>query len=162
MAITARKIATKANIAVGLIHNYFKTIGELKAIALINVTNQLIEYQQRNSNNKSTLDKIINAANPLSGNEGTMLRKNWNEALFLSERDKDIKQAYLRSANEWHNYLINLIDEAITNNLIATTNSSDLAWHLIALCCGLDDLLVITEFDKSVIYSHIIALLNVK
>ncbi|WP_392552611.1 TetR family transcriptional regulator [Orbus wheelerorum] len=158
-AITARKIAAKANIAVGLIHNHFKSIGELKSIALIKVTDQLLERHQAKTGDKTHVEKIINAVSPIHGEDGAILRQIWNEALFLSERDLDIKQAYQCSTNEWHEYVANLINAAVEDGALNTNIPSDLAWRLIALCCGFDNLSIINEFDQSTINDHILALL---
>ncbi|RKS84812.1 TetR family transcriptional regulator [Orbus hercynius] len=158
-AITARKIAKTANISVGLIHKHFKTIGELKSIALIAITNQLIEQQQTDLEHKTHIDKIIESVIPLKGNNAVIFRKMWNEALFLSDKDPDIKRAYQSSTNEWHEYIVQLINEAVADNALQTNSANDLAWRLIAISCGFDNLSIIDEFDQSTIYAHILALL---
>lgn len=159
-AITARKIAAKANIAVGLIHNHFSSIGELKGMALINVTDQLIALQQDSVEQSTPIEKIINAVSPIHGQDGVIFRKIWNEALFLSTRDSDIKHAYQRSTNEWHEYVVQLINTAISAGVLHTASPTDLAWRLIALSCGFDNLSIIDEFDQTTVHSHIMAILK--
>ncbi|WP_434778718.1 TetR family transcriptional regulator [Neisseria sp. Ec49-e6-T10] len=161
-SITARRVAKEANIAVGQIHHHFKSIGQLKAQALIKVTDQLITQAEHTHPDESILDKIIKIVSPIIGKEGLMIRKLWNEATFLSERDPDIKQAYQQSTEEWHKAIVKLLDEAVATNKISTNNVSELAWRLIALSCGIDNLVIVDgfHFSQEAVNNHIIALLQ--
>lgn len=160
-AITARRIANEANIAVGQIHHHFKSVGQLKAEALAKVTEELITKAQHSYQNESIVNQIINIISPIEGEIGSVMRKLWNEAVFLAERDPDIKLAYKQSIEEWHSATTKLIEEGKQKQLITTQNSSGLAWQLIALSCGFDSLAVIEEFrfDIDTIKNHIIKIL---
>ncbi|WP_345489162.1 TetR family transcriptional regulator [Orbus sasakiae] len=160
-SITARKIAAHANISVGQIHHHFKSVGQLKAQALLNVTEQVIEKAELANSNQTIIEKIVNLVSPLEGHGGLVLRTLWNEAVFLAERDADIKLAYKESTLKWHTTIITLITQANEDNILAVKAPSELAWRLIALSCGIDTLAIIDEckFDKTAIKDHIMAVL---
>lgn len=161
-AITARRIAAEANIAVGQIHHHFKSVGQLKAEALIKVTEELIKQTEQSHANQDIIKQIINIVSPIEGKQGLVMRKLWNEAVFLAERDQAIKQAYQKSTEEWHKTTVKLIEEAISSEQLINNNPSELAWRLIALSCGLDSLATIEafRFNKETINRHITALLK--
>ena len=160
-AITARRIAHDANIAVGQIHHHFKSVGQLKAEALAKVTENLITKAQQTHQNESIINQITNIISPIEGEIGSVMRRLWNEAVFLAERDPDIKLAYKQSIQEWHKATTKLIEEAKQQQLISTKNGSELAWQLIALSCGFDSLAVVEEFRFHIdtIKNHIIKIL---
>lgn len=161
-AITARRVAAEANIAVGQIHHHFKSVGQLKAQALINVTEELINQTQQSHAHQDIIKQIINIVSPIEGKQGLVMRKLWNEAVFLADRDQDIKQAYQQSTEEWHKTTVELIEQAITSHQLINDNPSELAWRLIALSCGLDNLATIEafRFNKETTDRHITALLK--
>lgn len=161
-SITARRIAKEADIAVGQIHHHFKSIGQLKAQALIKVSDELVAQAEYPHSDESIIDKIIKIASPVEGKEGLAIRRLWNEATFLAERDPDIKQASKQSTEEWHKALVRLLEEAITAKKIPNHNASELAWRLIAFSCGVDSLAIVDEhlFNKEAVHQHIMALLH--
>lgn len=161
-SITARKVAGQANMAVGQIHHHFKSIGQLKAQALIGVTEKLVARAGQHHANEPITNKIIRAVGPVEGKEGVLIRKLWNEAYFLAERDTDIKQACKQSTEEWHKVVVKLIKEAVDAKEISTDDISGLAWRLIAFSCGIDSLSTVDELALSneAIKQHIIALLK--
>lgn len=68
--------------------------------------------------------------------------------------------AYQRSTKEWHEYVVQLITNAISAGVLKTPSATDLAWRLIALSCGFDNLSIMDEFDQSKVNAHILALLK--
>jgi AcrR family transcriptional regulator len=163
-SITARSVAEQAGIAVGQIHHHFKSIGQLKAQALIKVTDELVAQADRELAQQSVINKIISLVSPIEGKEGLVIRKLWNEAIFLAERDPDIKQACKQSTEEWHKTLVKLLEEAIAAKKIAENDADELAWRLIALSCGIDNLAIVDEFafTKEAVKTHILQLLQLQ
>lgn len=161
-SITARRIAKEADIAVGQIHHHFKSIGQLKAQALIKVSDELVAQAEYSRCDENLIDKIIYLVSPIDGEKGLAIRKLWNEATFLAERDPDIKQASQQSTQEWHKALVRLLDEAIATKVIPKKDASALAWRLIAFSCGVDSLAIIDEhlFSKEAVHQHIMTLLR--
>lgn len=161
-SITARKIAAEANISVGQIHHHFETIGQLKGLALLKVTDQIIQKSLEVQKELSIIEQIISAVRPIESDGDFLIRRLWNEALFLSYRDQDIKNAYKQSIEEWHAALIHLLEKAISEKQITPCDVSDLAWRLIALGCGLDNLVEFDEFkfNQAIMDNHIRALLK--
>lgn len=162
-SITSRSVAKEAGIAVGQIHNHFKSIGQLKALALIHVTDELIARAESSSPDESMIDKIVKIVSPVQGQEGLVIRKLWNEAFFLAERDPDIKRACVQSIESWHGILVKLLGEAVSAKQVSIANASEIAWRLIALSCGIDSLSVVDEslFSKEAINNQIYAILGI-
>lgn len=161
-AITARRIAQEAGIAVGQIHHHFKSTGQLKAQALLKVTDKLIAQAEQPQPDETPLEKIIRLVRPVGGQEGRAIRRLWNEATFLAERDPDIKQACKYSTEEWHSALVRLLQEAMAAGQLPVSDASELAWRLLALSCGIDNLAIENElpFSPQAVDQHIRALLK--
>lgn len=142
-AVTARAIAKQAQIAVGQIHHHFESVNQVKAQALLKVTDLLIESAEEIIPNPKDLpEHIINMVAPLPGQEGVDIRKLWNEAVYLAEYDDDLKQAYQHSTNQWQNMLLALI---LQHPKLDAQKAQDLSWLLIALSSGLDNLSIINN-----------------
>lgn len=142
-ALTARAIAKQAGIAVGQIHHHFDSVNQIKAQALLQVTDILLNEAEDIIPNATALSEhIINLVAPLPGQEGVDIRKLWNEAVYLAEYDADIKAAYQSSTIQWHSMLVELILQQVG---IGEQTAVDLSWQLIALSNGLDNLSIINN-----------------
>jgi len=144
-AITARRVAQQAGIAIGQVHHHFRSVGQLKATTLLAVIKQLIEESQQANNDQSFFEQIINIVSPMDGEAGLVTRRIWNEAVFLAERDTDIKQAYKSTMDDWHKATVKLIKKAHKAGEFSIKKPSATAWRLIALSCGLDAITVIED-----------------
>lgn len=162
-SITARRVAAKGDFSVGQIHHHFQSISQLKALALHNVSEELMTKIEQNYAKTSVVEQLINIVSPLEGEIGSIMRKLWSEAVFLAEKDHEIKQAYKQSIEEWHQAIVKLIEAGIKQNLIETNIPLETAWQLIALGVGFDSIAVIEEyrFEKSIIKNSICQILKI-
>lgn len=163
-AITARHIAAKGNFAIGQIHHHFQSISQLKALALHKISDDLMTQSEQNCIDISIPEQLINITCPIDGEIGSVMRKLWSEAVFLAERDNEIKQAYKQSIEEWHHTIVKLINKGKKQNILNTPKPSETAWELIALSCGFDNIAVIEEFrfEKHIIKNCIYRILQIK
>ncbi|AZS51238.1 TetR family transcriptional regulator [Entomomonas moraniae] len=162
-AITARHIAAKGSFAIGQIHHHFQSISQLKALALHKVSDDLMTQAEQNYINISIPEQLINIISPIEGEMGSMMRKLWSEAVFLAERDNEIKKAYKQSIEEWHQAIVKLINQGKKQNIFNTPIPTETAWELIALSCGFDNIAVIEEFrfEKHIIKNCIYRILQI-
>lgn len=162
-SITARHIAAKGNFATGQIHHHFHSISQLKALALHKISDDLMAQTERNYVNVPIHEQLIDIICPIEGEMGAVMRKLWSEAVFLAERDNEIKLAYKQSIEEWHQAIVKLIDEGKKQKIFNVPTPTETAWELIALSCGFDNIAVIEEFrfEKHIIRNCIYRTLQI-
>lgn len=149
-AITARRIATEGHFAVGQIHHHYQSVSQLKALALTQVTKDLITTFKQNTPNNSLLEQITHLISPLEGDIGTTMRKLWNESVFLADKDNEIKQAHKHSLGAWNKEIIERLEQAKIAQLIPTTlDTQETAWKLLVFSCGIDNIAIIEEFRQT-------------
>lgn len=156
-AITARRIATEANIAIGQIHHHFESISQLKAITLLMITEQYIDDFEKANKQNNIFERIVNLISPITGEHGIVFRRLWSEAAFLAEQDDYIKNAYKSTMEDWHKAMVKLLQQAKKTGEFTVKRPKDIAWRLIALSCGLDSILLIEsgKMTDDLIRSHV-------
>lgn len=161
-AITARRIAQEAGIAVGQVHHHFKSVGALKAEAFLVVVDEIFAQAAQINSGKTTFELLSSVVGPLDDSDGGVTRRIWNEAVFLAERDSDMRMAYKRCLEEWYQATIDLIQQGIANKEFMVANPSETAWRLIALSSGMDAISRIDElgFTNDAIQQQIQIVLN--
>lgn len=160
-AITARRIAHEAGIAVGQVHHHFKSVGALKAEAFLAVTDEIFEQAEQAYSGKTTFEQLLAIIGPL---DGSVIRRIWNEAIFLAERDSEMKMAYKRCLEDWYQATIDLIEKGINDKEFMVTHPTETAWRLIALSSGMDAISRVDELGltNEVIKRQIEAALNIE
>lgn len=146
-AITARRIATKGNFAIGQVHHHFQSVSQLKALALIEVTKDLVANFKQNISNNNTLEQIVYLISPPEGEICTIMRKLWNESVFLADKDNEIQQAHKQSLETWHKEIIQLLEQAKKEELLShALDTQETAWKLLVFSCGVDNIAIIEDF----------------
>ncbi len=137
-AMTVRRIATEAQTSTGQVHHHFSSASHLKAEAFLKLMEQLDEIEQtlQTTSQFQRLFILLGAEN--IDRLQPYLRL-WNEAELLIEQDAEIQKAYNLAMQSWHESIVQAIElgkkEGEFKNI---SNSTDIAWRLIAFVCGLE------------------------
>lgn len=137
-AMTVRRIATEAQTSTGQVHHHFSSTSHLKAEAFLKLMEQLDEIEQtlQTTSQFQRLFILLGAEN--IDRLQPYLRL-WNEAELLIEQDIEIQKAYNLAMQSWHETIVQAIEcgqkECEFKN---RSNSTDIAWRLIAFVCGLE------------------------
>ena len=146
-AITARRIASEGSFAIGQIHHHYQSVSLLKALALTKATEYLVTKFKQNTPNNNVLEQIIHLISPPEGEIGKIIRKLWNESVFLADKDNEIRQAHKQSLETWHKEIIQLLEQAKIEEVLASTlNTKETAWKLLVFSCGIDNIAIIEDF----------------
>lgn len=135
-ALTVRRVASEAGIAVGLIHCHFDSANALRAEAFVCIARASLvvsDLKRQKMNARQQLLEML-----CSDEEAVyMIVKLWNEAVYLAEKDDLLKAVYFQSMREWHAATTAIIRAGQRQKIFRRANASDVAWRLIGLSCGL-------------------------
>lgn len=141
-AMTVRRIASEAQVATGQLHHHFTSAGELKSQAFVRLIRTLLDAEQVSES--ATYRERLHAM--LGSEDGGFepYIKLWREAQILADKDPEIKSAYLLTMRMWHEETAAIIaDGQKAGEFSSAPESTDVAWRLIALVCGLDGMYVL-------------------
>ena len=141
-AMTVRRIASEAQVATGQLHHHFTSAGELKSQAFVRLIRTLLDAEQVSES--ATYSERLHAM--LGSEDGGFepYIKLWREAQILADKDPEIKSAYLLTMRMWHEETAAIIaDGQKAGEFSSAPESTDVAWRLIALVCGLDGMYVL-------------------
>ncbi|MFI7934155.1 TetR family transcriptional regulator [Acinetobacter baumannii] len=137
-AMTVRRIATEAQTSTGQVHHHFSSAAHLKAEAFLKLMEQLDEIEQtlQTTSQFQRLFILLGAEN--IDRLQPYLRL-WNEAELLIEQDIEIQKAYNLAMQSWHQAIVQSIECGQKEGEFKNrSNSTDIAWRLIAFVCGLE------------------------
>ncbi|MDO7465265.1 TetR family transcriptional regulator [Acinetobacter baumannii] len=137
-AMTVRRIATEAQTSTGQVHHHFSSSSHLKAEAFLKLMEQLDEIEQtlQTTSQFQRLFILLGAEN--IDRLQPYLRL-WNEAELLIEQDIEIQKAYNLAMQSWHQAIVQSIECGQKEGEFKNrSNSTDIAWRLIAFVCGLE------------------------
>lgn len=139
-AMTVRRVAAAASIATGQMHHHFTSAGALKAEVFLRLMRQSLEAPvlPESANWRERLFDMLGAQNE---SLEPYIRL-WREAQLLAEHDADIRSAWVKGMEMWHEETVKILGagaDAAAFTLKDTPQA--IAWRLIALVCGLDSLL---------------------
>lgn len=136
-AMTVRRIATEAQTSTGQVHHHFSSASHLKAEAFLKLMEQLDEIEQtlKTTSQFQRLFILLGAEN--IDRLQPYLRL-WNEAELLIEQDVEIRKAYNLAMQNWHQTIVQAIESGKVGEFKNISNSTDIAWRLIAFVCGLE------------------------
>ncbi|AVN21673.1 TetR family transcriptional regulator [Acinetobacter pittii] len=137
-AMTVRRIATEAQTSTGQVHHHFSSTSHLKAEAFLKLMEQLDEIEQtlQTTSQFQRLFILLGAEN--IDRLQPYLRL-WNEAELLIEQDIEIQKAYNLAMQSWHETIVQAIECGQKEGEFKNrSNSTDIAWRLIAFVCGLE------------------------
>ncbi|MDQ9890170.1 TetR family transcriptional regulator [Acinetobacter pittii] len=137
-AMTVRRIATEAHTSTGQVHHHFSSASHLKAEAFLKLMEQLDEIEQtlQTTSQFQRLFILLGAEN--IDRLQPYLRL-WNEAELLIEQDIEIQKAYNLAMQSWHETIVQAIECGQKEGEFKNrSNSTDIAWRLIAFVCGLE------------------------
>ncbi|MDC4464654.1 TetR family transcriptional regulator [Acinetobacter baumannii] len=137
-AMTVRRIATEAQTSTGQVHHHFSSASDLKAEAFLKLMEQLDEIEQtlQTTSQFQRLFILLGAEN--IDRLQPYLRL-WNEAELLIEQDAEIQKAYNLAMQSWHQAIVQSIECGQKEGEFKNrSNSTDIAWRLIAFVCGLE------------------------
>ncbi|EOG9696269.1 TetR family transcriptional regulator [Acinetobacter baumannii] len=137
-AMTVRRIATEAQTSTGQVHHHFSLASHLKAEAFLKLMEQLDEIEQtlQTTSQFQRLFILLGAEN--IDRLQPYLRL-WNEAELLIEQDIEIQKAYNLAMQSWHQAIVQSIECGQKEGEFKNrSNSTDIAWRLIAFVCGLE------------------------
>ncbi|MGQ8087794.1 TetR family transcriptional regulator, partial [Acinetobacter baumannii] len=137
-AMTVRRIATEAQTSTGQVHHHFSSASHLKAEAFLKLMEQLDEIEQtlQTTSQFQRLFILLGAEN--IDRLQPYLRL-WNEAELLIEQDIEIQKAYNLAMQSWHQAIVQSIECGQKEGEFKNrSNSTDIAWRLIAFVCGLE------------------------
>jgi len=137
-AMTVRRIATEAQTSTGQVHHHFSSTSHLKAEAFLKLMEQLDEIEQtlQTTSQFQRLFILLGAENIDKLQPYLRL---WNEAELLIEQDIEIQKAYNLAMQSWHETIVQAIECGQKEGEFKNrSNSTDIAWRLIAFVCGLE------------------------
>ncbi|EPO8433219.1 TetR family transcriptional regulator [Acinetobacter baumannii] len=137
-AMTVRRIATEAQTSTGQVLHHFSSASHLKAEAFLKLMEQLDEIEQtlQTTSQFQRLFILLGAEN--IDRLQPYLRL-WNEAELLIEQDAEIQKAYNLAMQSWHQAIVQSIECGQKEGEFKNrSNSTDIAWRLIAFVCGLE------------------------
>ncbi|WP_435929919.1 TetR family transcriptional regulator [Dryocola sp. BD613] len=140
-AMTVRRIAQEAQIAVGQIHRHFSSASELKAEAfLLSVTQSLTllndTARREGAGSLAMLGWCLFTENLMEARHFSQL---WKEAEVISYHDDVMRNAFRVGINQWHSALVHLLETGTANGEFkAKRPVASVAWDCIAFSCGLD------------------------
>jgi len=137
-AMTVRRIATEAQTSTGQVHHHFSSTSHLKAEAFLKLMEQLDEIEQtlQTTSQFQRLFILLGAENIDKLQPYLRL---WNEAELLIEQDAEIQKAYNLAMQSWHETIVQAIECGQKEGEFKNrSNSTDIAWRLIAFVCGLE------------------------
>lgn len=141
-AMTVRRIATEAQVSTGQVHHHFTSAGELKSLAFVQLIRTLLDAElvSANASFRERLHAMLGSED--GGFEPYI--KLWREAQVLADKDPEIKSAYLLTMRMWHEETAAIISQGQNAGEFSPgPDAADVAWRLIALVCGLDDIYVL-------------------
>ncbi|EOQ71510.1 MULTISPECIES: TetR family transcriptional regulator [Acinetobacter calcoaceticus/baumannii complex] len=137
-AMTVRRIATEAQTSTGQVHHHFSSASHLKAEAFLKLMEQLDEIEQT-LKTTSQFQRVFILLGAENIDRLQPYLRLWNEAELLIEQDIEIRKAYNLAMQSWHETIVQAIEcgkqQGEFKNI---SNSTDIAWRLIAFVCGLE------------------------
>lgn len=164
-AMTVRKIAQEAQIAIGQIHRHFSSASELKAEAfLLTVTQSLSLLKESGAQEGSgALEMIGWCLFTENLEEARHYSKLWKEAEVISYQDDIMRNAFRTALNQWHGELVHLLETGVANGEFHVKRPTGMiAWDCIAYSCGLDGIynLRMESFGENEYQTHTAAFLK--
>ncbi|WP_039057207.1 TetR family transcriptional regulator [Enterobacter sp. Bisph1] len=158
-AMTVRRVAQEAQIAVGQIHRHFASASDLKAEAfLLSVTQSLALLKDSGKTEGAGCLEMMSWS--LVTSQFEELRhysQLWKEAEVISWTDEAMLKGFRAATKEWHNVLVELLETGIANGEFTCKRPVDaVAWDCIAFSCGLDGIfsLKMEEFGDNEYQAH--------
>lgn len=141
-AMTVRRIAAEANVAVGQVHHHFSGIGELKSQAFIRLSRKILDTDIV-AENASWRERLFSMLGSDDGRFEPYIRL-WREAQILAGRDAEMRAAYIVAMEMWQQETAAVIMAgAEAGEFMLRDKPENIAWRLISLVCGLDGLCIL-------------------
>ena len=140
-AMTVRRIAQEAQIAVGQIHRHFPSASKLKSEAfLLTVTQSLRLLKETGAQEGSGAMEMIRWCLFTENlEEARHYSKLWKEAEVISYQDDIMRDAFRTALNQWHSALVQLLERGIANDEFKVNRPTEkAAWDCIAYSYGID------------------------
>ena len=158
-AMTVRRVAQEAQIAVGQIHRHFASASDLKAEAfLLTVTQSLAMQEEAGREENASCREMIGWSLVTSKYEEIRhFNKLWKEAELFSSHDEIMLEAFRTATKLWHTSLVELLETGIAKGeFISKRDVNSVAWDCIAFSCGLDAIfsLRLEEFGEDEYLRH--------
>lgn len=140
-AMTVRRIAQEAQIAIGQIHHHFSTVGELRSeafkLSVDQALNLLVEEGLKES--ASCLQMLYWCLFTGNNEEAHKYSKLWKEAEVISFHDENMCDAIRQVTKAWHTTIVNLLEKGALHSEFKYDRPKKLiAWDFIAYSHGLD------------------------
>lgn len=155
-AMTVRRIAAEAGVATGQVHHHFASGGELKSLAFIRLTRELLDAGP-SGENSGFRERLRDMLGSDDGKFEPYVRL-WREAQILANRDPEIKNAYIITMEMWHQETVAIIRAgAEAGTFTLSDRAENVAWRLIGLVCGLEGiyLLNLPGLDDDAFNNHL-------
>lgn len=137
-AMTVRRIATEAQTSTGQVHHHFSSSSHLKAEAFLKLMEQLDEIE-KTLETTSQFQRVFILLGAENIDRLQPYLRLWNEAELLIEQDVEIRKAYNLAMQNWHQTIVQAIECGQKEGEFKNrSNSTDIAWRLIAFVCGLE------------------------
>lgn len=164
-AMTVRRIAQEAGIAVGQIHRHFSSASELKAEAfLLTVTQSLALMKESGAQEgASALEMVGWCLFTENLEEARHYSKLWKEAEVISYQDDIMRSAFRTALKMWHSALVHLLETGVANGEFKIKRPAEtISWDCIAYSCGLDGIynLKMESFGENEYQTHTAAFLK--
>lgn len=143
-AMTVRRVAQEAEIAIGQIHHHFSSASDLKAEAFKLSVDQALKhmYDAGIKENASCLDMLHWCLFVENHEDAHHYSKLWKEAEVYSFHDETMRKAFGMVVRQWHEAIMNLLEKGASNGEFKYTRPKELiAWDFIAYSHGLDGIL---------------------
>ncbi|MEX5410182.1 TetR family transcriptional regulator [Atlantibacter hermannii] len=140
-AMTVRRVAQEAQIAIGQIHHHFSSAAGLRSeafkLSVEQALNLLTDAGEKE--NASYFEMLSWCLFTENHEEAHKYSKLWKEAEVISFHDENMRDAFRCVTGQWHTAIVDLLEKGALNNEFRYDRPKELiAWNLIAYSHGLD------------------------
>ena len=148
--LTVRHIAQQAGLSVGLIHHHFNNVQELKAEVFMALVHKCLDPNRMDSQ-QSFMAQLLFCLGFTDLEEQKFYIRLWNDAEYNSHQSEAFKIIFLQSIEAWQHTVVVLLEQEYPH--LKAEQQTDLAWQLIALTMGLEQLIRLnpTQFNLAYI-----------
>lgn len=148
-SITLRAVASRANVATGLITHYEPSIDDLIARVFASITStELAELRSRTDTIDNPVQQMRTLIQALLTEARDDVTLAWVEAYALGRRNDALASAVHEQMQAWMLYVADIVRRGITSNDFTVTDPTDTAWQLIGMIDGLNAQALLRRTDS--------------
>lgn len=138
-ALTLRAVASRAEVASGLITHYEPSVDELVARTFTHITHaELVELRELVADLPSPNEKMRALIRALLADARDDVTLAWVESSALGRRNPALAAAVHEQMHEWMRFMSAIVRAGIADGSFTATDPVDTAWQLIGMIDGLN------------------------